>query len=51
MRGNAIGARRNRKFRGAHRIGMMPPPRIADGGDMIDVNAKTDMGRAHFVSR
>ncbi len=40
MRGDAVGARRDREFGRAHRIGMAPAARIADGGDVIDIDAE-----------
>ena len=40
MRGDAVGARLHRQMRGAHRIGMPPAARVADGGDMVDVDAE-----------
>ena len=40
MRGDAVGARRDRKLGRAHRIGMAPAARVADGGDVIDVDAE-----------
>ena len=42
MRGDAVGAGSDRELGRAHRIGMAPAARIADGGDVIDVDAETD---------
>ena len=41
MGGDAVGARLGSQARRAHRIGMLAAPRIADGGHVIDVDAKT----------
>ena len=40
MRGDAIGAGRDRELCRAHRIGMAAAARIADGRDMVDVHAE-----------
>ena len=42
MRGDAIGARFQRHDRRAHRIGIGDAARVADGGDVIDVDAEPD---------
>jgi hypothetical protein len=42
MRGNAVGAGRNRDFRGLDGVGMTPAPRVPHGGDVVDVDAKTN---------
>ena len=39
MRGDAVGAGLDRELGRAHRIGMPPAARVADGGDVIDVDA------------
>ena len=49
MRGDAVGARGHGELRGAHRIGMPPAPRIADGGDVVDIHAKPEMRCLHEV--
>src|SRR5580698_5402605 len=50
MRCNAVGAGLDRKHRGAHRIGMPPAARVADGGDVIDVDAEAKgRARGHVV--
>ena len=43
MRGDAVGAGLDRDLRRAHRIGMAPAARIADGGDVVDVDAEAQM--------
>ena len=43
MRGDAVGARRDRQLGGAHRIGMPAAARVADGGDVVDVDAESQM--------
>ena len=51
MRGDVVGAGRDRDFGGAQRIGMTPSPRIAQRGDVIDVDAETNGARlAHRVA-
>jgi hypothetical protein len=40
MRGDAIGAGFDRGKCGAHGIGTQPSTRIAQGGDVIDIDAK-----------
>jgi hypothetical protein len=40
MRGDPVGARIGCRERCPHRIGMLPAPRVTDGGDMIDVDAE-----------
>ena len=39
MRGDAVGAGLDRELGRAHRIGMPPAAGVADGGDVIDVDA------------
>ena len=54
MGGDAVGAGRCGEPRGAHRIGMLAAARVADGGDVIDVDAEAQrrlLGDAHRVSR
>ena len=43
MRRDAVGAGLDRQHRGADRIGMPSAPRVADGGDVIDVDAEAKM--------
>ena len=50
MRGDAVGAGLDRQLGGAHRIGMPPAARVADGGDVVDVDAEAQMrNRRHVV--
>ena len=49
MRGDAIRAGRDGEVRRPHRVGMPPTARVADGGDMVDVDAETQGGRRHAV--
>ena len=42
VRGNAVAADGCDDFRRAHRIGMIPATRVADRGDVIDVDAKAE---------
>ena len=50
MRGDAVGAGLDRELGRAHRIGMPPAARIADGRDVIDVDAEAKMGdRRHVI--
>ncbi len=42
MRGDAIGSGFDGEHGGTHRIGMAPAARIADGRDVIDVDAKAE---------
>ena len=42
MRGDAVGAGRDRKLGRAHRIGMAPAARVADGGDVVDIDAEAE---------
>ena len=50
MRGDAVGARRDRQLGGAHRIGMPAAAGVADGGDVVDVDAEAQMrNRRHVV--
>jgi hypothetical protein len=39
MRGDAVGAGLDCDLRGAYGIGPLPAPRVAQGRDMIDVDA------------
>src|SRR5579862_8131473 len=47
MRSDAVATCRNRKLGRANRIGMTPPARITNGGDMIDVDAEAQAGSTH----
>ena len=49
MRGDAVAAGRDRELGRAHRIGMPPAARIADGGDVVDIDAEAQAGRGHFA--
>ena len=40
MRGDAVGAGGDRELGRAHRIGMAPAARVADGGDVVDIDAE-----------
>ncbi len=44
MRGDAVGAGLDRELRRLHRIGMRAAARIADGRNVVDVDAKAQMG-------
>ena len=46
MRGDAVGAGGDGELGRAHRIGMAPAARIADGGDVVDVDAEAQTGRS-----
>ena len=48
MRGDAVGAGRDRELGRAHRIGMAPAARVADGGDVIDIDAEAKGKRRHL---
>jgi hypothetical protein len=39
VRGNAVGASRNRRKRYSHHIRPIATARVADGGDVIDINS------------
>ena len=43
MRGDAVGAGLDRELGRAHRIGMPPAARVADGRDVVDVDAEAKM--------
>ncbi len=45
MRGDAVGAGLDRDLRRLHGVGMAAAARIADGRDVIDVDAEAQMGR------
>jgi hypothetical protein len=52
MGSNAVGARFNGKERRTQWIGKRAAPRIAQGRDMVDVDAKTQiMRRCHYPIR
>jgi hypothetical protein len=42
MGGDAVAARCDRKLGRTHGIGMAPTAGVADGGDVVDVNAKAE---------
>ena len=52
MRGDAVGAGRERDLGGLHRVGMLAAARVTHGGDMVDVDAEAD-GRfsRHWIRR
>ena len=53
MRGDAVGAGRDRDLGGLHRIGMLATARVTHGRDVVDVDAEADgsgSGHADFVS-
>ena len=50
MRGDAVGAGRDRELGRAHRIGMAPAARVADGGDVIDVDAEAQSGTRAVIA-
>ena len=43
MRGDAVGAGLDRELGRAHRIGMPPAARVADGRDVVDIDAEAKM--------
>ena len=43
VRGDAVGARLHGQVRGAQRIGMAAAAGVADGGDVVDVDAEAQM--------
>ena len=49
MRGDAVGAGRDRELRRPHRIGMAPAARVADGGDVVDVDAEAQIRMQPFA--
>ena len=51
MRGDAVAAGRDRELGRAHRIGMAPAARVADGGDVVDIDAEAQAGRNHLAIR
>ena len=42
VHGDAVGAAQVRLDRGPHRVGLVGAPRLADGGDVVDVDAQLD---------
>jgi hypothetical protein len=42
MSGNTVAAGCDRKLGRAHRVGMTPAASISNGGDVIDIDAKTE---------
>ena len=48
MRGDAIAAHRGHDFRRPHRIGMIASARVADGGDVVDIDPQAK-GRAQAL--
>ena len=49
MRRDAVGAGLDREPRGPHRIGMPSAARVADGGDVVDVDAQAKMRNGRHV--
>ena len=47
MRGDAVGAGLDRGQRGAHRIRPLAAPRVAQGRDVIDIDAETEREDGH----
>ena len=47
---DAVGARFRRHARGPHRVGMRPAARVADRGDVVDVDAEAQMAIRHVCS-
>jgi hypothetical protein len=47
MRGDAVGACFNRGERSAHRIRPRTAPRVAQGGDVVDIDAETERRNGH----
>ena len=45
MRRNAVGARLDGQMRGTQGVGVPAAARVADGGDVIDVDAQAEVGR------
>jgi hypothetical protein len=45
MRRDAVGARLDGQMRGTQGVGVPAATRVADGGNVIDVDAKTEVGR------
>ncbi len=48
MGSDAVGARLDRQLGGAYRIRMAPAARVADGGDVVDIDAETQLIGRHF---
>ena len=46
VRGDAVGAGRDRDLGGLDRIGMLAAARVTDGGDMVDVDAEAEEERS-----
>src|SRR5262249_4153166 len=47
MRGDAVGAGMGGRDRGLDRIGMPPAARVADRGDVVDVDAEAELAGRH----
>ena len=45
VRGDAVGAGLDGQVGGAQRVGMAPAARVADGGDVVDVDAEAQVRR------
>ena len=48
MGSDAVGARVDRQLGRAYRIRMAPAARVADGGDVVDIDAETQLIGRHF---
>ena len=51
MGGDAVGAGGGGDLRGADRVGMVAAARVADGRDMVDVDAEAEPGAHHAAAR
>ena len=49
MRSDAVGTGMDRELGRAHRIGVPPAPGVADGRDVIDVDAKAKLRNVRHV--
>jgi hypothetical protein len=47
MRGDPVRARLDREFGRTHRIRVVPCPRVAQRGDVIDIDAEAQRGSGH----
>ena len=50
MRRDAVGAGLDRDLRGAYGIGMAAAARVADGRDVVDIDAEAEMGGRHLLA-
>jgi hypothetical protein len=49
MRGDAVGAGLDRNLRRTHGIRMPPAAGVADGGDVVNIDAETKVRSRHFL--